>query len=140
MTYAMSWALQKAVFARLSGDTALGALVGGAIHDAPPHAARSADPLAVYVTLGDETARAWDTADSHGCTHDFDVTVHSGAEGFAASKEVAEAVCDALVDADLALERGHLVALRFVQARAQRGRSPEKRRITLRFRAVIEDT
>ena len=34
--------------------------------------------------------------------------------------------------------RGRLVALRFLRAGAERGRAPEKRKVTLRFRAVVD--
>ena len=48
MSYAVSAALQEAVFQQLAGDVALGALVGSAIYDAlPPGALPS-----LYVTLG----------------------------------------------------------------------------------------
>jgi hypothetical protein len=52
MSYAWSAALQAAVYQRLVGDAALGALVGAAIYDAPlADGAVQAD----YVTLGEET-------------------------------------------------------------------------------------
>lgn len=138
MTHAHSWPLQQAVYAALTGDAALAALVGGAIHDGAPHAAAAADPLTPYVTLGEETVRPWDTADGPGSSHDFSVSVHSGSDGYALAKQVSGAICDCLIDAALPLSRGHLVSLRFLQAQAQRGRPPERRRITLKFRAVIE--
>ena len=40
---------------------------------------------------------------------------------------------------DLDVEAGRVVALRFLSARAERGRAPEKRRVTLRFRAVVDE-
>lgn len=53
MSYAYAAALQTAVFARLSGDAALTALVGTAVYDAVPPG-----PLpALYVVLGPETAK-----------------------------------------------------------------------------------
>ena len=79
-----------------------------------------------------------DTKTSVGAIHDFTVTVHSARDGFAAAKEIAAAVCDCLIDAPLALEAGRLVALRFLRAGAERGPAPEKRRVTLRFRAVVD--
>ncbi len=47
-------------------------------------------------------------------------------------------MCAALVDAPLALDAGRLVALRFLRASAERGRAPVKRRVVLRFRAVVD--
>ncbi len=137
MTYAVSGALQRAVYEKLVSDVALAALVGSAIYDAPQPAGASDAPE--HVTLGEETARAASTKTSAGAVHDFNVSVHSKSEGFAKAKAVAAAVCDALVDASLTLVRGHLVALRFVWARAERGEPGEPRKIILRFRAVVED-
>jgi len=53
MSYAVSAALQVAVFGALSGDAALDALVSGAIFDADPTGALPAQ----YVSLGAERAR-----------------------------------------------------------------------------------
>ncbi|HEU0220836.1 MAG TPA: DUF3168 domain-containing protein [Paracoccaceae bacterium] len=139
MTYALAWPLQEAVFAALQAHAGVTAIVGTRIYDAAPHAANVPDPLEDYVTLGEELVRPFNTADGIGGTHDFAVTVHSGRDGFQRSKALAGAICDALIDAPLALSRGRLVALRFVQAQALRGRAPERRRVVLRFRAVIED-
>jgi hypothetical protein len=136
MSYALSASLQAAVYQRLAGDAALGALVGAAVYDAPPEAGGPAPQD--YVTLGEETVRANDTATSRGAVHDFSVTAHSGRDGFDAVKRIAAAVCDCLVDAPLALGHGRLVALRFLRASATRGPAPEKRRVALRFRAVLD--
>lgn len=137
MTYALSAALQAAVYQRLAGDAALAGLIGDRIFDAPLDAGPGEAP-ADHITLGEETVRPGDTKTSRGAVHDFSVTVHSGRDGFDTVKRIAAAVCEALVDAPLALAEGHLVALRFLRARADRGRAPEKRRISLRFRAVLD--
>lgn len=137
MTYALAAALQAAVYARLAGDPALWDLVGDRIHDAPPERAPD-DGAPDHVTLGEEIARPWDTQTSAGAVHDFEVIVHSARDGFDGAKRIAGAVCAALEDAPLALAGARLVALRFLRARADRGRAPEKRRIALRFRAVLD--
>ena len=135
MSFIFSPGLQAGVFARLRDDAAVAALTGGAVYDAPP-------PLAPeeteYVLLGEETVRANDTKTSAGALHDFTVTVVSGRDGFDGAKRVAAAVCAALVDAPLALEAGRLVALRFLRAGAERGAAPARRKVTLRFRAVVD--
>lgn len=135
MTYAVSHALQSAIYARLAGDAALGALVGGDIFDAPPSG--SAPPT--YVLIGDETVRDRSSKTHAGAIHDLLVSVITDTTGFATAKQVAGAVCDALVDAPLALSRGRLVALAFRSARARRDDSPGQRRIDLRFRAIVAD-
>ena len=137
MSYAFSFALQAAVYRRLAADADLAALVGEAIYDAPlPLAADRMPPD--YVTLGEETVRANDTKTSTGALHDFEVTAHSARDGFDTVKRIAAAVCAALVDAPLDLEAGRLIALRFLRAKAERGPAPEKRRISMRFRAVVD--
>jgi Protein of unknown function (DUF3168) len=134
----MAAGLQAAVYARLTGAPELLDLVGDKIYDAPLEA--PADPAATeHVTLGEEIVRPWNTKTSEGAVHDFDVTVHSRRDGFGLAKRIAGAVCAALIDAPLAVEGGRLVALRFLRAKAVRGQAPEKRRIALRFRAVLDE-
>lgn len=138
MTLAFSAGLQAKVYQRLVADPDLGLLIGSAVYDAPPPVAP--DRLSPdFVTLGEESVRPFDTKTSSGAVHEFGVTVHSGRDGFDFVKRVAAAVCAALVDAPLALEAGTLVGLRFLRASAERGPAPEKRRITLRFRAVVDE-
>lgn len=137
MTFAFSADLQAAVYRRLVADATLGDLIGGAIFDAPPDRPRS-DTAPDHLTLGEERVRPNDTKTSAGAVHDFTVTVHSARDGFERAKRIAAAVCASLVDADLELDAGRLVALRFLRASAERGKAPEKRRIALRFRAVVD--
>ena len=138
MSLALSGELQGAIYGALSGDLALAALVGAEIYDAPLPIG-GALPLGEHVTLGEEVVKPFGSATSSGGVHDFDVVVHSTANGFAAAKLVAAAVDAVLVDANLPLVGGHLVSLRFVKAKAKRGIAPELRRIEMRFRAVVED-
>jgi hypothetical protein len=130
--------LQAAVYARLTGDPELWDLVGERIFDAPLEAGDD-EGAPEHVTLGEETVRPWTSKTSEGALHDFDVTVHSSRDGFSAAKRIADAVCAALIDAPLAVEGGRVVALRFLRAKAERGRAPEKRKVTLRFRAVVDE-
>jgi hypothetical protein len=138
MSALLSAGLQASLYRRLADDAALAALVGAAIYDAPLEPAPG-DPAGDYVTLGEETVRANDTKTSRGSIHDFTVTVHSGRDGFDAAKRIAAAICDCLVDAPLLVEGGRVVGLRFLRAGAERGPAPERRRIGLRFRAVLDE-
>jgi hypothetical protein len=136
MSYEFAAGLQAAVWSRLTGDAEVAALAGGAIHDGPlERAPVSGD----YVTLGEESVRPNDTKTSRGAIHEFDVAVHSTRDGFGHAKRIAGAICLSLTETPLALEAGRVVALRFLSARAERGRAPEKRRVTLRFRAVVDE-
>lgn len=137
MSYVLGAGLQAAVYARLAGDALLRDLVGERIYDAPLGLRAEAE-APDHVTIGEETARAWTTKTSDGAIHDFDVTVHSARDGFDIPKRIAGAVCAALVDAPLEVAGGRLVSLRFLRARAERNRAPEKRRVSLRFRAVLD--
>ncbi len=135
---AFSAGLQAKVYQRLVADPELGLLVGGAVYDAPPPLA--ADQLSPdFVLLGEESVRPFNTKTSAGTVHEFAVSIHSGRDGFEFVKRVAAAICDALVDAPLALNAGTLVSLQFLRASAERGPAPEKRRVSLRFRAVVDE-
>ena len=133
MSYALSAALQAAVHARLSGDAALGALIGGHVHDAPP--AGKLPPL--YVLIGPERVRDRSDASGPGAEHDLTVTVAGEAGSFRAAKEAAAAVSAALLDPPLALDAGRLLHLSFRRARAARGPRGRGRRIDLTFRARV---
>lgn len=135
MTYAISGALQTAVFEALSADAALGALVGSAIYDAVP--VGSVPEL--YVRFGSETVREASDVSGGGAVHVLTVSVITTNPGFAGAKAAAAAVSDALHDAPLTLSRGRLVSLRFERAAAQRIESASARQIDLRFRARVQD-
>lgn len=137
MTYAFATGLQAAVYRRLTDDTTLAELIGTAIYDAPIRVVPD-EKAPDHVTLGEETVRPNDTKTSQGAVHDFSVTVHSARDGFGTAKAIAAVVCESLIDAPLPIAGGHLVGLRFLQAKADRGRAPEKRRISLRFRAFVD--
>ncbi len=135
MTFAASAGLQTAVYTRLMSWDPLTALVGAAIYDALP----SGSVPAIYVALGAEESRDRSDMTGRGAEHDFVVSVVSDATGFAMAKQVAAAVCDALIDAPLALSRGTLVALWFRQAKASRTGTAERRQVDLTFRARTDD-
>ena len=133
MSYAVAAALQAAVYSQLSGDTALGAIVGTAVYDAVP----AGTLPAIYVTL--ETARDRSDMTGRGAAHDLRISVISDAQGFQQAKEAAAAVSDALDAVPPALSRGRLVGLWFRQAKATLDRSDGTRRIDMIFRARVED-
>lgn len=133
MSYAMTAALQSAVFEALTGDAAVMALSGGAVHDALPPG-----PVApLFVVIGPEQVRDASDKTGAGAVHDFTVTVVSDAAGFSDAKALASAVSDALSGADLVLLRGRLVALGFLRARARRVEG--RREIEIWFRARVDD-
>ncbi len=136
MSYAVSTALQAAVYHQLSSDATLAGLVGPAIYDALPNGTLPD----TYVLLGDERVRDASDITGGGAWHRFTVSVISSEAGFHMAKSVAAAISDTLVDAPLTLARGHLVALHFFRARAHRQGTGDMRRIDIIFRARVDDT
>ncbi|MEO1238573.1 MAG: DUF3168 domain-containing protein [Pseudomonadota bacterium] len=135
MSYGSGAALQEAVYQHLANDTALLGLIGPAVFDALPQGPAPE----IYVTLGREDVRDRSTKTCDGSLHRFVVSVVSDRGGFARAKAASAAVSDALVDAALTLDRGHLVSLRFRRAQARRTQAGQARRIDLTFQAIVSD-
>jgi hypothetical protein len=140
MTYALSWPLQAAVRACLAADPAVTALIGDSLHDAPPQIDGPLAAEGVYAVIGDEAVADWSTKTDRGAEHRIAIAVYAAAEGFAAAKEAAGAICDALLAGPLAPSRGHVVGVHFLGAETAREEEGALRRVTLRFRVVVEDT
>ena len=135
MSYAVSGALQAAVFEALSADLALRALVESAVYDAVP----AGSVPEIYVRLGSETVRDASDGSGAGAVHFLTVSVITSSPGFASAKAAAAAVSDVLHDADLTLARGNLISLRFERATARRIDAASARQIDMRFRARVSD-
>lgn len=135
MSYSVGAALQAAVYQRLLADTALEALVAGAIYDSIP----PGTVTGTYVSLGPEDVRDASDQTGRGAVHEFTVSVVTDQAGFQSAKTVAAAVSEALSGADLGLARGRLVGLWFLSARARRVEKVDIRRIDLTFRARVEE-
>ncbi|WP_372884799.1 DUF3168 domain-containing protein [Shimia sp.] len=135
MSYAMSDALQSAIYQKLQNDTSLSSLIGAAVYDAVPAGVLPQ----TYVILGAETVLGRSDLSGDGAEHRLTISVISEAAGFATAKAAAVAICDALQGADLALSRGRLVFMTFDRATARRAGRGNTRRIDLRFRARVED-
>ena len=133
MSYRSAAALQAAIYQRLMADTAIDGFVGSDIFDAAP----PGKPPATYIAIGPEDVRDRSDLTGEGAEHEFTVSVVTDASGFQTAKEIAGAVTDALVGAELILATGVLVDLWFLRARARRVGEADQRRIDLRFRARI---
>ncbi len=135
MSYAMSGALQAAIYDALVADTDVATLTAGHVYDAVPSGAVPE----TYVSLGHEQARDASDQTGDGALHDIEIMITTTKPGFAGAKAVAAAISDALQDADLALSRGRLVFLRFLRAEARRIDDNTAREIRMRFRARVDD-
>ena len=136
MSYAVSHALQTAVYGALSGDASLTALVGAAIYDAVP----PGTVPELYVSIGPEEVSAKQDSAGNITTHLLILSVIGSGAGFASLKAAAGAVSDALSGAPLSLSRGHLISLEFQKARARKISENQERQIELWFRAIVEDS
>ncbi|MGY6633261.1 MAG: DUF3168 domain-containing protein [Alkalilacustris sp.] len=136
MSYAVAAALQVAMYARLSNDPAVRALVGSAIYDAIPPG--TPPGTIVVVGPGDVVDRSCVT--NAAAEHRPRVSVISNAAGFHHAKEVAAAVSDALLASPAPmLARGRVVGIWFARAEATRMRGSGARRIEMTFRVLVED-
>lgn len=135
MSYAISGALQAAIYEALVNDATLGSLIGTNVFDAVP----PGDVPQTYVNIGTEQVRDASDQTGDGALHTVYVSVITSQPGFAGAKAVATAVSDALQDADLLLSRGRLIFLRFQRADARPIDSNANREIRMRFRARVED-
>jgi hypothetical protein len=135
MSYAVSSALQSAVYDALISDPALNGLLGSAVFDALP----TGNVPETYVSLGDERVQDASDQSGDGALHRLDIYVRTSLPGFATAKAAATAVSDVLQNANLPLTRGRLVYLRFDRAEARRVGTNATREILLRFRARVED-
>jgi hypothetical protein len=129
-----AWSLQQSVFAALSADAALTALLGpGRIFDDVPQG--TALP---YVALGRTTAQDWSTGSEDGTEHLFTVHVWSSARGKKQAHEVLGAVRAALHEQPLAVAGHSLINLRHEHSEVRRDPDGETIHGLARFRAVTE--
>lgn len=123
-----SWALQQAVFAALTADPAIHALIADRIFDAVP---RGATFPYLVIGEGGETAVAPDEGE-----HTLSIHIWSRGGGHREVKTIAAAVRTALENATLAV--AGLIDLRFLSADYARGSDGETTRAVLRFKALTE--
>lgn len=135
MSYAVSAALQEAVYQHLYADAGVVAEVGSNVFDALPSG--TLPPL--YVILGPEVVKDQSDKTGAGALHEIVVSVVTDVAGFSQAKTAAAAVSDALVDVDLALTRGTLIGMQFYKATAARVGTGDIRQINMTFRARVAD-
>lgn len=134
MTYAMSEALQIALYETLSTDPTITSLTDGAIYDSVPHPAPD-----LFIALGPEKVRSRSDRTGNGANHEFRVSVVTRHEGFLAAKSVAATISNRLLKTKLTPSKGSIVFLNFLRAEARRDESEGTRRIDLWFRARLDE-
>jgi Protein of unknown function (DUF3168) len=129
-----SWSLQQSIFAALTANSALTALIGtDRIYDDVPQGS----PLP-YLTLGQSTIRDWSTGTEAGNEHLLTLHVWSDARGKKQASEIIDAVRTTLHDQQLTLVGHRLVNLRHEFSEARRDPGGEAIHAIARFRAVTE--
>jgi Protein of unknown function (DUF3168) len=127
-------ALQQAIFAKLTSQAALTALLGGPrIYDDAPQPA--AFP---YITFGQSTLRDASTSIAAGDEHMLTLHVWSRAHGRKQTQSIIDLLRVALHDQPLTLADHHLVNLRHEYSDCRRDPDGETIHGTIRLRAVTE--
>ena len=128
------FALQKAIFEKLTSDApTLAALGGPRVYDDAP--ARTEFP---FVTFGQSSERDWSTGSDEGFEHLVTLHVWSRARGRREAEQVIAAARAALHDQDLTLSGHRLINLRHEFSEARRDSDGETFHGIARFRAVTE--
>ncbi|MFA5900728.1 MAG: DUF3168 domain-containing protein [Hyphomicrobium sp.] len=129
-----SWALQQAIYASLTSDSSLLALIGGArIYDDVPE--RKIFP---YVTFAAATERDWSAGSEVGSEHGVVLHVWSRGAGRKEALAIAGSLCARLHDAALTLAGHRLINLRHETSEVRRDADGETYHGIVRLRAVTE--
>jgi hypothetical protein len=128
------WALQQSIYATLTTDAAVLALLGGPrIYDDVPQGA--AFP---YLTIGQSTLRDWSTGSEEGHEHTLTLHVWSREKGRKQTHAIIAALREALHDRALTLDGHRLINLRHELSEARREPDGDTYRGIVRYRAVTE--
>ncbi|MDE1151406.1 MAG: DUF3168 domain-containing protein [Micavibrio sp.] len=128
------WPVQAAVYARLSGDEALGGLLpANRIFDAVP-----ADSPFPYIALGDMSARAADTQGTSGYDITLDIDAYSRGTGMKEARALMRAVYDCLHNQSFTVEGQTLLLCLEVESSCSLLADGRTRRSTQRFHLVTE--
>ncbi len=131
MSLSSTFALQKAIYAELTGDAELTAFPGGAfIYD---HVPQSRTPP--FVVISQISTRDWPPG---GSEHIATLTVWSDNPGHKQAMEISEVIRTLLHDAALTLEDHQLINLRYQSSEARRDKQSKLYQMQTRFRAVTE--
>lgn len=130
-------ALRAAILARLSGDAALAALMGGTVrlHDEPP---RGSAP--VHAVFGQSEARDDSVDGARRHVHGLSIAVYGKPGSARSAIETGERIAALLDDAALAPAGHALVLLRVAAITARRDEASGETRAVLALEAVTEVT
>lgn len=124
--------IQAAVYALLSADATLDALITGVFDEVPEGTAYP------YVVIGEAMELPANAHDRYG--HETTVTLHvwSDARGFTEAKQIASRLVTLLDHQPLSVSDHHHVVTRYEFSQALRDPEPRLRHVPIRFRVVTE--
>ena len=128
-----SWALQKAIRARLTGDAALMAMIAGVFDHVPQDAAYP------YVTIGEDDTRPFAGKTFAGTRHDLTLRAWSRGQGRREAKAIIERLRVLLDGQGLTLDDHALIDLRLTATGTTVERDGLTYLGTARLRAVTQD-
>ncbi|MFF2320933.1 DUF3168 domain-containing protein [Agrobacterium sp. NPDC058088] len=126
-------ALLQAIFARLTGDAALTALIPGGVVDRL--LSRAVLPC---IVIGDLESRDYSTATEKAEEHFLSLHIWSDANGRKGAGEIAALVKNLLDDSALSIAGASLVNLQLLSSRSRRDGKTRNFVEEMRFRAVTE--
>ncbi|HEX3653729.1 MAG TPA: DUF3168 domain-containing protein [Rhizomicrobium sp.] len=131
----VSFSLQQAIFAALSGSIDLQALIGD-----PPRLFDFVPPDSAfpYVVLGGGSEADWSTATEEGTEHAIQIDVWSRETGHKQAKQIAEVIRATLNNAALTVSGAVLIDIRHLSTDFSREPDGQTFRARLTFRAVTE--
>ena len=128
---AVSWPLQKALYARLSTASALSGLLGSVrLYDAAPQ-----DATFPYITLHDLVARPWGSEE---CEHRAHFYVYDREGGGGRVRRIVGVLEGVLHEGSLDIEGHHLIHMRVLESDAKRLRDGKTWRGRILVRILTE--
>lgn len=127
------WAIQTAIYSQLTGTAAVMALVTGVFDDVP----QGTDYP--YIVIGEDTGIEWDTDDSRGTSATLTVHVWSRVAGKRETKQIMEAIYDALHRAPLPVSGMTTVTCHWEFGETFLDADGETRHGVTRYRLIIEE-
>ena len=126
------FALQTAVFAKLSTDNNLTAVLGAKVFDDIPE-----NTLYPYVQLGEDTAIDYSTKDQTGSEVTVNVDVWSRYRGSLEAKNIMDRIHTLLHDSSLSVTGSNFINMRFEFSDIIRDPDGITRHGVMRFRAIM---
>lgn len=125
--------IQKALYDRLSGDTALLDLATGGVHDHTPEGTTRP-----YVVIGEAVVTPDNTHDRYGHQTLAGIHVWTEARGHAQGLAITDRIVQLLDHQPLTVVGHQRVAVRFQQTQPLRDSDPQIRHVVLKFRISSE--